>query len=47
MKHQFDLTPPGKDALRALIADLSDDEKHVLLEHGTEAPFCPASGPGA
>jgi peptide-methionine (R)-S-oxide reductase len=37
---QFDLTPPGKDELRGLIADLSEDEKHVLLEHGTEAPFC-------
>ena len=24
----------------ALVADLSDEEKHVLLEHGTEAPFC-------
>jgi peptide-methionine (R)-S-oxide reductase len=37
---RFDLTPPGKDELSALIADLSEDEKHVLLEHGTEAPFC-------
>jgi peptide-methionine (R)-S-oxide reductase len=37
---QFDLTPPGKDELRVLVADLSDDERHVLLEHGTEAPFC-------
>ena len=37
---QFDLTPPGKDELQGLIADLSEDEKHVLLEHGTEAPFC-------
>jgi peptide-methionine (R)-S-oxide reductase len=36
----FDLTPPSKDELRALIADLSEDERHVLLEHGTEAPFC-------
>ena len=37
---RFDLTPPGKDELRGLIADLSEDERHVLLEHGTEAPFC-------
>jgi peptide-methionine (R)-S-oxide reductase len=37
---QFDLTPPSKDELRVLVADLSDDERHVLLEHGTEAPFC-------
>jgi peptide-methionine (R)-S-oxide reductase len=36
----FDLTPPNKDELRVLIADLTDGEKHVLLEHGTEAPFC-------
>jgi peptide-methionine (R)-S-oxide reductase len=37
---QFDLTPPGPDRLRTLEADLSDEERHVLLEHGTEAPFC-------
>ncbi|MEO7365567.1 MAG: peptide-methionine (R)-S-oxide reductase MsrB [Sphingomicrobium sp.] len=37
---QFDLTPPTEDQLRSLEADLTDDERHVLLEHGTEAPFC-------
>ncbi len=37
---RFDLTPPGADQLRKLAADLSDEERHVLLEHGTEAPFC-------
>ena len=37
---EFDLTPPSKDELRVLIADLSEDERHVLLEHGTEAAFC-------
>jgi len=37
---QFDLTPPSEDELRGLIADLSEDERHVLLEHGTEAPYC-------
>ena len=36
----FDLTPPTQDQFRALVADLTDDEKHVLLDHGTEAPFC-------
>ena len=36
----FDLTPPSDDQLQNLIADLSDEERHVLLEHGTEAPFC-------
>jgi hypothetical protein len=37
---KFDLTPPSKDELRSLVADLSEDERHVLLEHGTEAAFC-------
>jgi peptide-methionine (R)-S-oxide reductase len=36
----FDLTPPTKEQFDALVADLSDEERHVLLEHGTEAPFC-------
>jgi peptide-methionine (R)-S-oxide reductase len=37
---RFDLSPPNEEALRALAADLDEDERHVLLEHGTEAPFC-------
>jgi peptide-methionine (R)-S-oxide reductase len=36
----FDLTPPSEEQLHALVADLDDDERRVLLEHGTEAPFC-------
>ena len=36
----FDLTPPTQEQFQDLVADLSDEEKHVLLEHGTEAPFC-------
>ena len=36
----FDLTPPSEDEFRSLAADLSDEERRVLLEHGTEAPFC-------
>lgn len=36
----FDLTPPTKEQLEQLVLDLDDDERHVLLEHGTEAPFC-------
>jgi peptide-methionine (R)-S-oxide reductase len=36
----FDLTPPADDELRTLATSLSDEERHVLLEHGTEAPFC-------
>jgi peptide-methionine (R)-S-oxide reductase len=37
---QFDLTPPDVAQRAALIAGLSDEERHVLLQHGTEAPFC-------
>ncbi len=37
---QFDVTPPSEDELRELESGLSDDERRVLLEHGTEAPFC-------
>lgn len=37
---QFDLTPPSKEEFKALVADLSAQERQVLLEHGTEAPFC-------
>lgn len=36
----FDLTPPTPEQFQNLVADLGEEEKHVLLEHGTEAPFC-------
>jgi peptide-methionine (R)-S-oxide reductase len=36
----FDLTPPTDEQFQALVAELDEEEKHVLLEHGTEAPFC-------
>ncbi len=36
----FDLTPPSPDQLARLEADLSPEERDVLLHHGTEAPFC-------
>ena len=36
----FDLTPPAEDERSRLISELNDEERHVLLEHGTEAPFC-------
>jgi peptide-methionine (R)-S-oxide reductase len=36
----FDLTPPTDDELRLLASDLDEDERRVLLNHGTEAPFC-------
>lgn len=36
----FDLTPPSHDDRLRLEADLNDEERRVLLHHGTEAPFC-------
>jgi len=36
----FDLTPPSEQQFSDLAADLNEDERHVLLQHGTEAPFC-------
>ena len=36
----FDLTRPTDEQLQRLAAELTDEERHVLLEHGTEAPFC-------
>jgi peptide-methionine (R)-S-oxide reductase len=40
MTAQFDLTPPTETQMQELIGDLGRDERAVLLEHGTEAPFC-------
>ena len=36
----FDLSPPSPDERRDLEAALTGEEKRVLLNHGTEAPFC-------
>ena len=36
----YDLTPPSDEERARLEADLSPEEKRVLLAHGTEAPFC-------
>jgi peptide-methionine (R)-S-oxide reductase len=36
----FDLTPPTEGQLAGLVAELTAEERHVLLDHGTEAPFC-------
>lgn len=38
----FDLTPPDAVRRAALVEGLDDDERRVLLRHGTEAPFCGA-----
>ncbi|HEX5663473.1 peptide-methionine (R)-S-oxide reductase MsrB [Lysobacter sp. M15] len=37
---RFDLTPPDDAQRVRLEAALSPEERHVLLQHGTEAPFC-------
>jgi peptide-methionine (R)-S-oxide reductase len=36
----YDLTPPSPDEFKALVQDLTDEEREVILDHGTEAPFC-------
>lgn len=36
----FDLTPPTSDERTRLEAALTEEERRVLLHHGTEAPFC-------
>jgi peptide-methionine (R)-S-oxide reductase len=36
----FDLTPPTAAELERLTAGLTEEERRVLLQHGTEAPFC-------
>jgi peptide-methionine (R)-S-oxide reductase len=40
MSSRFDLTPPNESERAYLTAELSDEERDVLLRHGTEAPFC-------
>ena len=36
----FDLTPPSASQRKSIAEHLTDQERHVLLEHGTEAAFC-------
>jgi len=36
----FDLSPPSAEQRRTLEAGLTREERDVLLNHGTEAPFC-------
>jgi peptide-methionine (R)-S-oxide reductase len=36
----FDLAPPSPAERERLESGLSREERHVLLNHGTEAPFC-------
>jgi peptide-methionine (R)-S-oxide reductase len=37
---RYDLSPPSDAQRDALAAALTAEERHVLLSHGTEAPFC-------
>ncbi len=36
----YDVTPISADERDRLAADLSREERDVILRHGTEAPFC-------
>lgn len=36
----FDLTPPSAAQRASIVSGLTNEERHVLLEHGTEAAFC-------
>ena len=36
----FSLVPPSPGQLAALVAGLTDEERRILLDHGTEHPFC-------
>ena len=38
----YDLTPIDAARRRDLARNLSAEERHILLEHGTEPPFCSA-----
>ena len=35
-----DITPLSQDKINALAAGFTDEERHVILDHGTERPFC-------
>ena len=37
---QFDLSPPSAEQFCVLEADLTDEQRSLLLDHGEEAPFC-------
>ena len=37
---KFNLTPPSESQRAQIIGSLNSEERHVLLDHGTEAAFC-------
>lgn len=36
----YDITPISEEAREKLAQDLTGEERHILLEHGTEPAFC-------
>ncbi|MFL6374626.1 MAG: peptide-methionine (R)-S-oxide reductase, partial [Pyrinomonadaceae bacterium] len=36
----YDLTPLSNETISSLAKYLNDEERRVLLNHGTEPPFC-------
>jgi peptide-methionine (R)-S-oxide reductase len=36
----YDITPLSEERINDLAEDLNDEERRILLNHGTEAPFC-------
>ena len=36
----YDVTPIGAEERERLAQDLTDEERRILLNHGTEPPFC-------
>ena len=36
----FNLNPPNAEPRQKITSSLTDQERHVLLQHGTEAAFC-------
>lgn len=36
----FDISPISEEERAALAEDLTDEERRILLNHGTEPPFC-------
>lgn len=36
----YDIRPLDKDTIERLAQDLNEEEYRILLNHGTEAPFC-------
>jgi len=36
----YDITPISAETRDRLAEDLTDEERHIMLDHGTEAPFC-------